>query len=330
MRIVMFGNFGISYTSEYHHALSLEALGHQVIRLQETTVHSDEVLFHALKADLLIWIHSHGFLVQGRPMNEVLDILKESNVPTMAYHLDLYMGLERWNEYENSDYFKVQYFFTVDKLMAEWLNEKTSTKGYYIPAGVLEEESYSLDLRKENDVIFVGSKGYHHEWPYRPQLIQWLQDTYGDRFKHYGGDGLGVMRGSELNRLYGRTKVVIGDTLCPGFNYPHYFSDRLFETIGRGGFLIFPKIKGLENYFDLENELITYNYGDFDDLKSKIDYYIENNHERKTIRERAFERVLREHTYTHRWEEILEYLFLPEQKRVSKFVTASKFYNEDV
>lgn len=163
MKIVLYGNFSVDYCSEVHHAKSLEALGHQVIRLQETTVHTDEVLWNAMHSDMLIWIHSHGFLVQGRPMNEVLEILREKGIPTVAYHLDLYMGLDRWKEYETSDYFKVEYFFTVDKLMAEWLNQNTKTTGVFLPAGVLHEETYQLDLPKEYDVIFVGSKGYHHE-----------------------------------------------------------------------------------------------------------------------------------------------------------------------
>ena len=301
----MFGNFSVDYCSEVHHAKSLEALGHEVIRLQETAAHSDEVLSLSLEADMLVWIHSHGFVVQGRPMIEVLDILKEKNIPTVAYHLDLYMGLERWQEYESSDYFKVQHFFTVDKLMANWLNENTETKGHYLPAGVLHEECYSLDLPKINDVIFVGSKGYHHEWPYRPQLINWLAETYGDRFKHYGGDGLGVIRGIDLNRLYGQSKIVIGDTLCPNYTYPCYMSDRIFETIGRGGFIIHPKIIGMEEFFEINKQVETYDYGNFKALKEKIDYYLTHKQERDIIREAGFKRVHRDHTYMSRWETII-------------------------
>ena len=63
---------------------------------------------------------------------------------------------------------------------------------------------------------------------------------------------MGVIRGKELNDLYATAKVVVGDTLCKGFNYPYYFSDRLFETTGRGGFLIHPYIKGLEDYFEVK------------------------------------------------------------------------------
>lgn len=306
MRYVLYGNFLVSYCSEVHHALSIEALGHEVIRLQETEITTNQVLEESLKSNGLIWIHSHGFVNKGRPMIEVLDILREKGIPTLAYHLDLYMGIERWKEYKNSPYInKLQHFFTVDKLMADYLNKETNTKGHYLPAGVLHKECYALDLPKRYDVVFVGSRGYHKEWDYRPLLLDWLRDTYNRNFFHFGGDGLGVVRGHDLNELYSASKVIIGDTLCPNFNYPYYISDRLFETIGRNGFVIFPYITGIRDFFT-ENELVTYTYGNFAELKEKIDYYLTHDDEREAIRKAGHERAKREHTYLHRWKKIIE------------------------
>lgn len=309
MKFILYGNFSVDYCSEVHHALSIESLGHQVVRLQETDIPTQQVLEQSLNSNGLIWIHSHGFVNKGRPMGEVLEILKNRGVPTIAYHLDLYMGLERWKEYETSPYLnKLQHFFTVDKLMADWLNVNTSTKGQYLPAGVLAQEAYALDLPKIHEVIFTGSMGYHREWQYRPQLINWLKSTYGAKFKHYGGDGLGVVRGHDLNRLYSQTKVVVGDTLCPNFTYPHYFSDRLFEALGRGAFMIFPYIEGVRDMFTTD-ELVTYTYGDFWQLKEKIDYYLTHDEERETIRKAGHARAKREHSYTKRWETILKTIY---------------------
>ena len=313
MRFVLYGNFSVSYCSEQHHALSLEALGHKVIRLQETEITTNEVLEKSLQSNGLIWIHSHGFINKGTlSMERVLDTLREKNIPTIAYHLDLYMGIERWNDYKNSPYLnRLQHFFTVDKLMADWLNKNTTTKGHYLPAGVLHSETYLLDMPKKYDVVFTGSRGYHKEWSYRPKLIDWLRMTYGDRFYHFGGDGLGVVRGHELNQLYAQSKVVIGDTLCPNFDYPWYSSDRLWDCLGRGGFLIYPEIYGLSNYFTNDKEVVYYKYGDFNGLKNKIDYYLDprNEYERETIRKAGHERCKKEGTYYHRWGEIIKTVY---------------------
>ena len=45
-----------------------------------------------------------------------------------------------------------------------------------------------------------------------------------------GGDGLGVVRGEKLNQLYADSKIVIGDSLSLNFDYPGYWSDRIYET----------------------------------------------------------------------------------------------------
>ena len=47
--IVFLGNFEVPYSSENHHAKSLESLGHTVQKLQEKKAGSAEILMKALK-----------------------------------------------------------------------------------------------------------------------------------------------------------------------------------------------------------------------------------------------------------------------------------------
>lgn len=305
MRITFLGNFSVDYSSESHHAKTLECLGHNVMRLQEKNANSEKILSECLQSDLFIWIHTHGWETTGRPMKEILAILKQKNIPSLTYHLDLWLGLQREKDMNKDDYWHIQHFFTVDKLMADWLNINTRVKGHYIQAAVFHDECYMADPDITNDVIFVGSKGYHPEWQYRPMLINWLKDKYGDKFKHFGGDGLGVMRGKELNQLYANSKIVVGDTLCLNYNYPYYWSDRVYETIGRGGFIIHPYIKGMEEHFTDNKHLQFYNYNDMTGLQNIIDYYLQNDAERELIRKQGFEYVKQNHTYLQRWIQIL-------------------------
>lgn len=306
MKIVFLGNFSVEYSSENHHAKTLEYLGHEVIKLQEGQNTGQDILRHCLGADLFIVVHTHGWQTPGLSLAEVLRNLK-GKIPTLTYHLDLWLGLERQKDLETDDFYKlIDHFFCTDKLMADWFNEHTEVKGHFLPAGVFHEETYLLDMQKTNDIIFVGSRGYHPEWQWRPQLIDWLADTYKEKFKHFGNDGLGVVRGNDLNKLYASSKIAVGDTLCLNFNYPYYLSDRVFETTGRGGFLLMPYIKGIEDCFEIGKEIVTFKFGDFKDLKSKIDYYLEHDEEREAIRLAGFERTKKDHTYKYRWIKILE------------------------
>lgn len=313
-KIVFLGNFEVPYSSENHHAKSLESLGHTVDKLQEKKVASEKILRRALSSDLFIWVHTHGWKTPGEAtMDQVLIELKKANIPTITYHLDLWFGLERQKDLEQDNFYKtIGHFFTVDKLMADWFNDNTNVKGHFIPPGVYDKECYIHkdydEKHYDHDVIFVGSKRYHHEYKFRPQLIEFLRDTYKNKFCHVGGDGdTGTVRGDALNRIYARSKIAIGDTLNLNFNYPYYTSDRLFESTGRGGFTIYPNIKGLDQYFN-NDEIVWYEHGNLNDLKNKIDYYLIHEDEREAIRKRGHERTKNNHTYVHRWKQILEEL----------------------
>ena len=305
MRIAFLGNFAVPYSSETHHARSLETLGHEVIRLQEPSTAVSVITEQALRCDAFVWIHTHGWHTPG--IDFALSAIKNAGIPTLTYHLDLWWGLQRQKDVRSSPYWDLDHFFTVDKKMADWLTDNTPVKGHYLPAGVFDEECFISTEPSPfaNDVIFVGSRGYHPEWPWRPQLIDWLRDTYGPRFTHIGGDGdSGTLRGPALNAAYSGSKVAVGDTLCLGFDYPWYASDRLFEAPGRGGFQLFPRIKGIPELFDGTMEF--FDFGDFDGLKDLIDYYLEHDQPREALRTMCHEHVKTHHTYVQRWETILE------------------------
>lgn len=314
MKIAFIGNFEAEFSTENYHKKSFEALGHEVICFQENKTSVQAILEKAFECDFLYWTHTHGFKI-GHPkdIQNMFKRLKAAGKPTVGYHLDLWLGLQRENDLKSDSYWNIEYFFTVDKLMADWLNNNTNTKGYFLPAGVPESECFigTPNLKKyPHEIIFTGSKGYHKEYPYRVQLIDWLRSTYGSIFEHYGGGGKETIRGKELNNLYASAKIVIGDTLCKGFTYPEYLSDRAFEVPGRGGFMIFPYIEGVDRHFEPNEEVVFYEYGDFEGLKATIDHYLKDDKNREEIRLKGFERAKSEHTYKHRIEHILNTIFL--------------------
>jgi hypothetical protein len=315
VRIAFVGNFSVDYTSETHHAKSLESLGHEVVRLQERAVTGHQILDEASRSDLLIFVHTHGWTTPGRlPLDRVLNELNSRRIPTVTYHLDRWMGLPRQSDLEHDPFYRsIGWFFTCDAMQAELFNENTAVKGRYLPAGVFGDECYPAepDSPHGNDVIFVGSKNYHPIYPYRPQLVDWLRRTYGVRFTHVGGDGdTGTIRGHELNRVYASSKVAVGDSLCldPGYA-GKYWSDRVYESIGRFGFIIHPRLHGLDSEFTDGKHLATYEHGNFIDLRMQIDFYLSHSAERENIRRAGHEHVKNNFTYRHRWESILDTVF---------------------
>src|SRR5258706_9752649 len=254
MKIAFLGNFSVSHSSESHYLKTFKKLGHEIIALQEGQTIPSTLIEIILSCDIFFWVHTHGWKSEG--LEAILREFKINKKPIVGYHLDLWLGIERQIDLQNDPYWKwLDYFFCTDMEMVDHLNNRVEMpKSFFLPAGVFEDECYLGTPREEfkHDVIFVGSRGYHKEWPYREQLIRFLETTYGDRFAQYGGGSkYGTIRGKDLNDLYASAKVVVGDTLCPNFTKPYYFSDRLFETTGRGGLLVFPYIKWIEQFFKI-------------------------------------------------------------------------------
>lgn len=309
MKIAILGNFSYAHSTEQHHLQALTDLGHTVVPLQEGATTAGQLVSQARTADLLLWVHTHGWDTPGG-ITSALRELRRAGTPTIAYHLDLWRGIGREKDLTGGHPYlsAVRDFFTVDPGMADWLNTHTSVRGHYLTAAVAHRECWTVPAPTQDlDVVFVGSHRYHPEWNYRATLLLKLTERYGARFHVIPGAGKAV-RGAELNRLYGRTKVVVGDTLCPGFDYPGYWSDRVYETLGRGGFLIHPRIPGMDVEFRDGEHLVYYDYTDFDGLFARIDHYLAAPAERETIRASGHAEVHARHTYLHRWQTILETL----------------------
>lgn len=317
MKILYVGNYKQRHCTEVHLAATLEDLGHQVKRIQEDEVSQQELakLLSNEQFDLFLYTRTWGKTVTM----EHLAQLRERKIPSASYHLDLYIGLKREEGLDSDPFWRTDYVFTPDGDPAS--AEVFKAKGinhHYMKPGVYKPECYLGTPQEQfkHDVIFVGTGGTpehprqygHPEWKYRGELIQWLKDTYGDRFGKYG-DPDPTIRNKQLNDLYASAKVVVGDSLCLNFKKPHYWSDRAYETLGRGGFLIHPFIQGMDEEFTHGKHLAFYSYGNFMQLKQLIDHFIMDDEHREFIRKAGHEFVKNNATYHDRLKQMLKIVF---------------------
>lgn len=299
MKTVAFiGNFDAVFCSESHYAWTFEnKLGWNVIRLQENRTSASEVIRHLEHADLFFWVHTHGWNIPDE--SRILEYVKERGIPSFSYHLDKYFGIPaREGDYLKHPSFHLDYFFSTDGGNDEGWRKAGINHVYMLP-GVVEYGAY-LGSPKEPiiDVLFTGSTGYHREYPFRPAMAAALAANYGPRFQVRTG-----VREQALNDLYASSRVCVGDHIFAGC--PRYCSDRLFESVGRGAFLIYPDTPGIT---DKIPGLVTYKPQDIQDLIRKVDYFLDKAHEEERLerRNQAFEHVRQHGTYTNRLAKILE------------------------
>lgn len=300
MKIAFVGNFDVSWTTENHHAWTWEHLGHEVIRLQQNRSTEARVLDACSQSQIFQFTHTHGW---PSPVTEqTVAQIRGMGVKSFSYHLDKYFGIgSRQADYLKHPSFHLDYFFSTDGGHADgW--KAADINHVYLPPGVVEYGAY-LGSPKEPtiDVLFTGSVGYHAEYPFRPAMVAALQANYGSRFQVRTG-----VRERALNDLYAATTVCVGDHIFAGT--PMYCSDRLFETVGRGGFIIYPETPGITDQIP---GLVTYKPQEIQDLINKIDYFLDKGYEKERIERRnaAFKWVKANGTYTNRLKKVLDILF---------------------
>jgi spore maturation protein CgeB len=87
---------------------------------------------------------------------------------------------------------------------------------------------------------------------------------------------------------------------------PPQIKGRNFEVPGCGGFLLTENVPQLDRYFELGREVAVYDGPD--DLVEQVGYWLEHDDERAAVADAGYRRVLAEHTYDHRFEEIFRRL----------------------
>lgn len=323
-RVTYIGNFERDWNTELHLARDLRAIGCDVELVDERdvatalkTIGPIEMELPREGTQLVLYTKTHGLPHHARSLWTRLEQL---GIKTASFHLDLYVGLKRESEIGVDPFWRTGTVFTADGDPASQLVFAAAGVNHrWCPPAVVSDETRRfipqdgfwpyVGVNDETQVVFVGSsRSYHAEWPFRLNMLRELKRRYGKRFQVLGPPDE-VIRGFALNQLYQRPSenglIVVGDSLClPG--HSRYFSDRYFETVGRGGFLVAPRVPGIEDFLDDGNHFIGYEPGDLSSLFERVDEYLEEPATQRIIAETGARHVARTQTYQQRAQLILE------------------------
>lgn len=293
------GNYQARHSTENDVARALENTGHQVIRIPEQSLNWGEVPRLAYGADVFMWTRTAGF--DPPDLESQTRALSALDIPTVGYHLDRWWGLDRETSIGVSPWFTLDLLCTADG-SDKW--EEHGINHRWFPPAISSRWLAPGVYRRfyQSDVAFVGNLlNYGHaEWaPYRKKLAETFPNL-----RVFPGPGQKAIRGEPLADVYASGKVFIGDSCLVG-NPPRYWSDRIPETLGRGGFLIHPDVVGLSQQHP---ELVTYTLGDFDELADLVAYYLDHDELRAGIAAECKRHVSAHHTYEHRMARLVDIL----------------------
>lgn len=148
-------------------------------------------------------------------------------------------------------------------------------------------------LRREPKIVFTGiQRGGGVK---RVSFVHMMTSTYHMRFHHVQN-----CHRHELISLMNSAAIVVAPD---GPVTDNYWSNRVYNAIGMGAFLLHPYCETLTSQYRDREEIVFYR--DRDQLHDLIEFYLDNEAALK-IAAAGQERTLREHTYTNRVSQLLQ------------------------
>ena len=258
-------------------------------------------------------------LAQAPLLPETLGKIREIGVPLVYWFVEDFRLMEYWKEIAPL----CDLFLTIQK--GEFLDAIGALgvgHAHYLPTAALPEIHRPLTLCPEelreygSDLSFVGAGYYNRQ--------QFFQGLLGMEFKIWGSDWnfaspLGrclQRRGKRVStedsvKIFNATRINLNlhsSTYHRGVNPEGDFvNPRTFEIAACGRFQLVDERAELPDLF--EPNLETCTFRDLEELREKTGYYLNHFEEAERIAGSARERVLSEHTYASRMEEMLGLMF---------------------
>ncbi|WP_322802452.1 CgeB family protein [Thermoflexus sp.] len=293
----------------YHMERALQALGHEVIYVglpcaqragYDTTVPVD-ALIAALpqKPDLYLWIDPAGrYFPPG---------IERLPIPTACYLIDVHLG--RWREQA------ARFFDAVFIAQKDYLERFRRAMGhdqvYWLPLAAAPDVHYDHQLPRIYEVGFVGNIAQAHRRTARARRLKRIAERFhtNDFYRTYMPE--------EVGRIYSQSRIVFNCSIAGDVTM------RIFEGTACGALVLTDAIaNGLDELFEIGREIVVYQ--DDEDLLGKIAYYLTHDEEREAIARAGQRRTLREHTYLHRMQKLIEIVSAPGFRRLAPMRAASE------
>jgi spore maturation protein CgeB len=120
----------------------------------------------------------------------------------------------------------------------------------------------------------------------------------------------GPIAASDIPRIIRESFISLNFANSQGENQ---IKARMFEVPGAGGFLLTESARSLERYYCPDHEIAV--FSGLDELVAKISHYLARPHERDLIARAGYKRTRDEHTYEHRFSDLLNFALSNSQAR---------------
>lgn len=221
----------------------------------------------------------------------------------------------KFNYYLDADLSVFDAFFTNSKGVIPDLVELGAKNIHPLYYAADPELFKPLNIEKDIDISFYGhGSELREEW--MKTMITEPSHMLSDRRFSVGGLGLdldlglariaGYMNYSAFRRFCCQSKICLNITRWSHTSVYASATARPFELAAFGACIVSQPYSGIEEWFDIGREIAVVN--DETEVLSVYQYLLDSDEEREKIGERARARLLKDHTYQKRAEELISEL----------------------
>lgn len=256
-------------------------------------------------------------LAQSPIGTSVINRIKPLKIPLCYWFVEDFRLMDYWR----SIALTYDHFFTIQKGdFHEELSRSGAKNYHYLPTACDPEAHKPVSLSEselsdfQSDISFMGA-GYYNRRMFFKKLsnynfkiwgTEWpLDDPYYASIVQRNGTRISI---DDTAKIYNASAININlhsSTYHSSVNpYGDFINPRTFEIAACGGFQLVDHRNTLNELF-IPGEEIEF-FKDINELKDKIDFYLEHPEERRLVAGKARNRVLLDHTYEKRMCDVLK------------------------
>lgn len=267
-------------------SFALRKLGHEVDCVHERNVYVDNI-----SGDFCLFHHWHDI--------RTMSAISNKSIPLVFWNFDLVEWPDPTLEARNV--MRRTWMHEVMKVVdlgfctdGDWV-AKHPDKLVWLTQGFDERQQPAPPTTKTIPILFTGiGKGGGIQ---RESFVAEMRDKYGEGFLHY----IKGLHGDKLAAMIAQAKIVVAPD-SPVTD--RYWSNRVYNVLGMGGFLLHPYASGLDDQYNIDKSSFIDFYKTRQEMHDTIEWIIDPHYDklRYTGSEMCRIITLKEHTYRHRCE----------------------------
>lgn len=222
--------------------------------------------------------------------------------------------------YENKNFIDLMLsydvsFFVVEQMVNEMCKFGINAK--FMRMGFDTTQYIFSGLEKKYNISFIGQFGYNIVHTSRITYLDRICNKYNDIIIVGNGGNITnniaknyifreTLNSVEFARIVAMSKINFGLTDWGRFKQQDGYSDKVYQIMGFGGFLLYNYLPMLASDFIDGKEIVLYR--DIDDCIDKIEFYLSHDSDRESITQSGKDRVLRDYTWDISMQNILRQL----------------------